>query len=232
MGKARSRRRERAAVRELLAAERRALADDLDELTEQQLASQSLCGAWKVREVAAHVLAPLVYGRAGIARQTVVARFDLNQMNERLAAEVARWSIGQIAALLRERSDELYTLGAIPPYIWLNDVVVHGEDIRRPLGLAHQVAPEALRLGLDGALSVVGQAALPWLTRGRRGIARAAAQGRLRLRATDLDWSFGSGALVSGTGIDLLLAITGRSAGAERLSGPGVAHLAPRTTAS
>jgi hypothetical protein len=50
----------------------------------------------------------------------------------------------------------------------------------------------------------------------------------LRLRATDLDWEWGEGEEVTGTGEALLMAVTGRGALASRLSGPGAALLAGR----
>ena len=40
-----------------------------------------------------------------------------------------------------------------------------------------------------------------------------------RLRATDLDWSYGSGTTLSGTAADLALAMCGRAVPAERLEG-------------
>lgn len=44
----------------------------------------------------------------------------------------------------------------------------------------------------------------------------------VRLRATDTDWSHGSGPEASGRAVDLLLTMTGRRAGLEQLTGDGV----------
>ena len=41
----------------MVAAERRALADDLEGLTPEQWATQSLCAEWAVRDVAGHLTA-------------------------------------------------------------------------------------------------------------------------------------------------------------------------------
>ena len=46
----------------------------------------------------------------------------------------------------------------------------------------------------------------------------------LRLEATDLDWSWGDGALVRGTGEALLMGINSRDVAAD-LEGDGVAQL-------
>ena len=50
----------------------------------------------------------------------------------------------------------------------------------------------------------------------------------LTLRATDTPWSAGSGPEVSGPGVSLALAITGRRAALTDLSGDGVGTLSDR----
>jgi uncharacterized protein (TIGR03083 family) len=98
----------------------------------------------------------------------------------------------------------------------LGEVVVHGEDIRRPLGLGAAVSPEATVACLDmfkGANFPVG--------------AKKRVSG-LRLVATDADWSHGSGPEVQGPALGVLLAMTGRAGGLESLTGPGVAVLRSR----
>ena len=51
----------------------------------------------------------------------------------------------------------------------------------------------------------------------------------LTLRATDTDLTVGSGPVVEGPAMSLLLAATGRRAALGELSGPGVAELAKRS---
>jgi hypothetical protein len=50
----------------------------------------------------------------------------------------------------------------------------------------------------------------------------------LALRATDIDWAVGSGPEVSGPALSLIMAITGRAAALDGLSGDGVATLKGR----
>jgi hypothetical protein len=50
----------------------------------------------------------------------------------------------------------------------------------------------------------------------------------LSLRATDVSWSHGSGPEVSGPILSLLMAMTGRKAALDDLSGEGVATLRSR----
>jgi hypothetical protein len=53
----------------------------------------------------------------------------------------------------------------------------------------------------------------------------------LRLHASDLDWTHGTGPEISGAGVSLLLAMTGRMPGLEDLSGDGLHTLRGRMTA-
>jgi hypothetical protein len=50
----------------------------------------------------------------------------------------------------------------------------------------------------------------------------------LTLRATDADWSAGSGPEVTGPVVSLMMAIVGRQAAVDELSGDGVATLRQR----
>jgi uncharacterized protein (TIGR03083 family) len=98
----------------------------------------------------------------------------------------------------------------------LGEIVVHGEDIRQPLGVTSDISPEAI----SACLEMYKVASFPVGTKKR--IAG------LRLVCTDVDWSHGDGPEVSGPGRSLLLAMTGRKAGLDGLSGPGLAQLQSR----
>ncbi|WP_280234759.1 hypothetical protein [Nocardia cyriacigeorgica] len=51
----------------------------------------------------------------------------------------------------------------------------------------------------------------------------------LRFEATDLDWTHGSGPIISGPAEALLLALSGRTPALDRLHGDGVPILRART---
>jgi hypothetical protein len=93
---------------------------------------------------------------------------------------------------------------------------VHAEDIRRPLGLAHDYPADAVGETVDfyrkSNLIIGGKKRSEGLT----------------LQATDGGWSTGTGPEVRGPGISLLLAVAGRSAVLGELSGEGVAVLRDR----
>ena len=98
----------------------------------------------------------------------------------------------------------------------LGESIVHGEDIRRPLGIHH-----------DYPIETVTQVAeyyqgsdLPVLTKKRID--------GLRLVATDGPFATGSGLLVSGTTLALTMAMAGRTTYCDELHGDGVATLRDR----
>lgn len=102
-------------------------------------------------------------------------------------------------------------------WAWLGEIVIHGEDIRRSLGLPSPTRPET-------AAIVAEQFA-------RRDFtvpSRTATQG-LRLRATDSDFVSGDGPEASGPTLSLLMAMAGRSSHLDDLCGEGVARLGATT---
>jgi len=98
----------------------------------------------------------------------------------------------------------------------LGEIVVHGEDIRRPLGLEHQSPQPALVAIADS-----------WANSNLLIGAKRRITG-LRLRATDTDWAHGDGPEVSGPLASLILAMVGRKQVHPDLAGDGVAILSNR----
>jgi uncharacterized protein (TIGR03083 family) len=96
------------------------------------------------------------------------------------------------------------------------DMVIHSQDIRVPLGIAHTFQPEMLTQ--VAAFTVRGNVLLG----GKR---RATG---LQLIASDVDWTHGDGPAVRGPLASIILAVTGRKAGLASLSGDGVATLSGR----
>lgn len=197
----------------LVHAERKALVDDLAQLNDEQWQAQSLCGDWSVREVAAHLTNTAKTTRIGIVVAMAKARFDFDRQN----AHGMERELGADTAETLARLSAVVTNTDTPPAPLdsrLVEEVVHGEDIRRPLGIAHTYAPEAvvraLRYQAKTSVAVGG---------GRQRIAG------LRLRATDADVLIGDGPEVTGSALSLLLVVSGRNEAVADLAGPGVAQL-------
>ena len=196
-------------------AERAALADDLVGLTTEQWARRSLCTRWNIEDVLAHLSAAASAGAARWLRSMLAARFDPDVHNDRRLAQQR----GPTPTATLERFRALITSTTAPmgPTAgWLGEVVVHGQDIRRPLGLPG-----------TPPVSTVTAVARFYAARDFAVNSRTAVQG-LSLQATDGPFSAGEGALVSGTTLALTMAMAGRGSFCEELSGPGASVLQER----
>lgn len=190
-------------------AERAALADDLAELDDAQWAQRSLCGRWTVEEVVAHLTAGASVGAPRWFASVLGARFDFDLHNDRRLAEYRGAEPAE--TLRRFRQIVTSTTSAPgPAAAWLGEVVVHGQDIRRPLGLTRTPAVEAVT-------AVADFYARRGFTVPSRGIIKG-----LRLEATDGPFAVGAGPLVRGTTVALTMAMAGRPAYCDDLTGPGV----------
>lgn len=195
--------------------ERRALGADLGSLSDVQWNQPSLCGDWSVRDVLAHMTATAAMTPGAFFSGLIGSGFRFNAMQAKLIAEQNEGSPADTLTRFRAQVDATsHPPGPIDS--WLGETIVHAEDIRRPLGVAHTYPIDAVTRVADFYRSsnlLIG------------GKKRAAG---LTLRATDADWSAGSGPEVTGPAIALMLAITGRGAALDDLSGEGVATLAQR----
>lgn len=196
-------------------AERAALADDLAGLTDVQWQTPSLCEGWTVHDVFAHLLSA-----ARMTPPKFLVRFAGAGFNfDRFAArQVAREGAGGPAATMAAfRSAENRTSAPPGPKdTWLGEAFVHGEDIRRPLGITRRYPMDFV------TRTIAFYASSNPIIHGRDRVAG------LTLTATDTDFSIGSGPAVEGPAISLLLAAAGRKSALAELSGPGVATLRER----
>lgn len=203
----------------LVHAERAALVQDLRGLRPEQWETPSLCAGWSVHDVAAHLVDSALTTRLGFVRGLVRARFDFHRLNE---AGVRRHRGATPAETLQSLEAAVPSTSRPPGPLdgRLVEEVVHGEDVRRPLGLHRDHPVESL----ERALRV--QASTPAGFGGCRELVQ-----RVQLVADDADVSVGSGPRASGALVDVLLAACGRAAGAQRLSGKGAALVLEAVTA-
>lgn len=195
-------------------AERAALIDDLAQLDDEQWREPSLCEGWTVHDVAAHLVGTARTTRLGFVVGLVRARFDFHRQNARGVERERGASPQETLERLRQVASRRSTPPA-PLDSRLVEEVVHGEDIRRPLGLSRSYPQEAV------VRSLRLQARTPAAFGGAKELTA-----RLRLTATDADLSIGDGPEVSGTALSLLLAISGRPVALDDLDGPGASTLA------
>lgn len=195
--------------------ERRALANDLTPLSEEQWESQSLCSAWTVHDVVAHMTATAKISPASFFPKFIGSGFSFDRMQAKDIA-VER---GDSGADTLSRFEAIIPSEKRPPgpkETVLGETIVHSEDIRRVLGVPHDYPGDAVQQVADfykGSNAIIGT---------KRRIAG------LSLRATDTGWSHGAGPEVAGPMLTLLLAMTGRKRVLDDLTGDGVATLRER----
>lgn len=200
---------------EVVRAERAALAADLAGLDDALWSTDSLCAGWSVRDTLAHMTATARLNPATFLLKLGAARFDFHRMVADCRLADLGSSPRQTLELFRATVD-LRGGPPIPRPVLLGETLIHAEDIRRPLGIHHAYPLDSLR----DVITFTVACNLVLGTRER-------VEG-LRLVATDIDYSHGSGEVVEGPLMALTLAVTGRGAGCDDLSGPGVAVLRGR----
>jgi uncharacterized protein (TIGR03083 family) len=205
---------------EAIRAERARLAGDLADLTGAQWSSPSLCADWSVEDVVAHLTAGASTGRWAWLRSIAGAGLRPAVHNARRLAEHR----GATPAQTLERFRAVVDSRVAPTgdlWAWLGEVVVHGADIREPLGI--RTMPD---------LSAVVAVAEGYVRKDFAVDSRSMAKG-LRLVATDSSFRAGDGSnapgtTVEGSTLDLVLAMAGRPSVAGRLRGDGVPVLLER----
>lgn len=197
-----------------IATERLGIADVLDGLTDAQWQTPSLCGKWTVRDLAGHLVVPFRVSVPAFGFAVLKARGSFHRANAALAVSQGRRPTAELIADLRAHAHSHFTPPGQGPLAPLTDQLVHGQDLRIPLGINDTRDPEMWRQALDHLVSPAAKAGFT----GR-------ALPPLEFVATDLDWHHGSGAQVSGPAYAIALALTSRPVSLPRLSGPGVEEL-------
>ncbi|MFF6790747.1 maleylpyruvate isomerase family mycothiol-dependent enzyme [Streptomyces filamentosus] len=205
----------RRALERAIHVERLALAHDLAELSEAQWAKASLCGRWTVEEVVAHLTAGAGTGLWRWLLSMLAARFDPDLHNDRRLAEhrgaTPEETLRRFRAVVSGPAGPTGHTAA-----WLGEIVVHGEDIRRPSGLV-RTPPVATTTAV--ARFFAGRDFT---------VASKTAIAGLRVEATDGPFATGSGELLRGPTLSLVMGMAGRAAACGDLEGDGAEVLRAR----
>jgi uncharacterized protein (TIGR03083 family) len=195
--------------------ERAALADDLADLSAEQWRHGTLCGEWNVEEVVAHLTAAASLNQWQWGRSMFRARFRVDVHNQRRMQEqrgdTPRETLDRFRAIIDSTTAPS---GHTPAY--LGEVVVHAQDIRLPLGLSRTPATDALTPVADF-----------FANRNFTVRSRSTVTG-LRLQADDGPFATGTGPLVTGSTLALVMSMAGRTPYVDQLDGPGVGTLRGR----
>ena len=197
-------------------AERKALAADLRGLSSEDWARPSLCSGWTVRDVLAHMTSAAKSTPPAFFGQMIGSGFSFDKVQEKgVAAQRGATPADTLANFESVLTSVKHPPG--PTETWLGETIVHSEDIRRALGIQHSYPTEAVVQVADffkGSNLLIGS---------KRRIAG------LTLRATDAEWSHGTGPQVSGPIVSLVMAMTGRKVATEDLTGEGLVTLRSRS---
>ncbi len=167
-----------------------------------------------MHDIVAHLAATSTLSLPRFAKEFLLARFSAERIVDKQIA----------AGRLQEPSTTLAAFRAAipstasppqPTITRIIEIVVHSEDIRRPLQIAHHYSTTHIAEALN------------YLRRQRSSGGKARLAG-LRLRATDTNIDIGDGALVEGPAVPLLLAAAGRRVALAQLAGPGRQTLSDR----
>jgi uncharacterized protein (TIGR03083 family) len=192
------------------------VADILDGLEPEQWSTPSLCDAWTVRDVGAHLSIAATSSVSEVLPWVLKARGNFDRMIRDSAIDRARRPTDEIVSDLR---GVVGSRRLAPSTFWrdpLLDAVVHAHDIARPLGITVAAPAEAARTAADWVWLRRFPFFPAWRLRG------------LHLVASDVAWARGDGLELCGPVESLLLVSTGRPAGLAELGGPGLELAASR----
>ncbi len=204
---------------ERISSNRLDLAERLQTLSNADANSPSWCKGWRVRDVLGHLV------HLAESTHTSMLRDGLrlgtpNRTLDKVARRLGERPVPELCDRLRRAADGRFRLPGAPVAVALGEVVVHANDALRPIGSGFDPDPDDLRTVLDA------YSRLAWLASrttapmlGSRGTFHRTR--RVRLVATDLDWSVGHGAEIHGRAIDLALLLANRPSVLPNLLGEG-----------
>lgn len=198
---------------DMACAERAELAAFLATLTPEQWETPSLCAGWSIKDVVAHMISYEELDGFGLLKRFAKGR--IVRANEVGVEEFAALSPPELVDFVGRHLRPRGLTAGFGGMIALVDGMIHHQDIRRALGRPRRIPADRL------------ERVLKLVPKNPRLRTRPRIKG-LRLRATDMDWTVGSGPEVAGPGEALLMAMAGRAAAVADLYGPGKPTLAER----
>ena len=196
---------------------REMLVEFLSDLSEAEWNQPTLCDGWEIRHVVGHLLSP-VLSPSWRTAAVVARRGSYRRAFDQLARDFGDKPPKELHGLLKQHADNVWSPPSMGPAAPLTDIIVHTQDIVRPLGATIEVDP----LEVDPSLTfVVGP-------KSNQRFVPAKRYAGIRLVATDLKWKVGKGLEIEGPALELLMAVMGRGVALQHLSGPGFDTLSER----
>ena len=187
----------------------------LRDLTAEQWATPSLCEGWSVRDVVIHIANHSHTTTRERIVQLARARFsEARQMDGHQGCSTDE--------LIDWLSSPAHLGGPLNIRTQLAELVIHQQDVRRPLRMLRDIHADRLRILLDFGLTRLGSASVAFSRRRTR---------HIRLVATDIAWSAGVGPEACGPAEAIFMAANGRADAIGDLYGDGLPVLATRLVA-
>ena len=197
---------------DIIAAHRRELADALDTLTAEQWQAPSLCAGWTGVHVLAHQTMPFRISAQDFMAGLQRCGGDFTTFSDQIADRDSQLPPAALVGVLRDNADTPWS----PPGGRLTDAlchdVIHGLDITWPRGLAYDIEEEAAATVLDSVTGTGSQTLFGFPLDG------------IKVVATDMDWSAGQGAELTGRSRDLIPLLAGRAVPHDLFGGAGAAR--------
>ena len=194
------------------------LADRLAELDDEQWNSPSLCAQWRIRDVLAHLTAGAegAFGVGAIIGGMIRHGFNYNRWVAADGQARGQQDPAVVLEALRDAAANRKAPSGARPVRGLMHVLIHGQDMCRPLGIERDLPEAHLVPVADFVKDDVH------IFGAKKRIAG------FKLTATDMDWSHGEGPEVSGPAEALVMMMAGRLVAFDDLSGEGKAALVTR----
>ncbi len=195
---------------DLIAPERRALADALDQLTADQWRGTTMCTGWTPGHVLAHVTMPFRFSEQAFMAGLEECGGDFTRFSDGIAERDSKLSQPELVAVLRDNADTPWSPPGGGLVGALSHDVIHGLDITGPLSLDYPIADRALTTVLDSVTSPGSETYFGVPLQG------------IKLTATDVDWTRGNGAPLAGRSRDLIMLLANRRVPHGLFKGPGI----------
>jgi uncharacterized protein (TIGR03083 family) len=195
---------------DLIAPERRALADALDRLTPDQWQGTTMCAGWTPGHVLAHLTMPFRISGQDFMAGLQECGGDFTRFSDGIADRDSKLPQAELVAVLRDNADTPWSPPGGGLVGALSHDVIHGLDVTWPLATDYPIADRALTTVLDSITSPGSETYFGVPLRG------------IKLTATDLDWTHGSGASLAGRGRDLIMLLANRRVPHGLFEGAGI----------
>ena len=143
-------------------------ADVLEGLSDEQLASATLCKGWTPLLMAGHIVSFVELSLPQMMLGMAKGGFNPDKAFNNFAMQYSEMGAPAIVQSLRANASKTAPIKSFSEGLTVTDVAVHTQDIRRPLGLDGALDPDVVRTALDFCTCLLYTSPSPRDQRGSR----------------------------------------------------------------